>query len=262
MKKRKKPLTALQRVLIVAVTMVTCAFGLMPRGSFTANWVTWNDSLQAVEFGGYGLAHGLFPSLNVSQDNTHVLQIEVSITPETPSDNNFLVFSQISDEYDKDPLIIGQWQTQLIVMQGYDFDYSQKLPRMTADISDHIGTRTEVKIVLGDGQDQLFVESIPQSTLRPSEFSVIKHDATLSVGNSPNGKNGWRGAVHRYHILMKAGNDVEPTTIRDYDFSSNTLPMINDVATINSYLVVPKAGNFPEPDLLRVYRYQRRDKWQ
>lgn len=249
--KKQTFLTLISWVLFITVVVATLVAGLMPRGSFSDNWVDWDSSTRSTNFGAYGIAHGEFPDIPTVVAGEHGLSIRMLLIPVVQENSGFNILAQIGLDVDKKPLIFGQWQTRFIVLQGRDFANREKLPRLGVDIAEHMGHETEIVVRLHRDKNELYINNVLTRHHAPSSYTLDKTGALINIGNSPDGKHGWQGKIREFDIsLSDAMGNVEEI-LRSYNFKKKSTEFIIAETTSDSVLKIPKPGNFPDERILQ-----------
>jgi VanZ family protein len=240
-------------LLVVAMLILisTLAFGLAPRGSFSEDWVFWDQNSKQTRFGKFGLVTGDISELVDFSERSSSISFNFTLTPELPETNHFTVLLQLYDADDELPFIIGQWKTFFVVVQGTDYKNEGRALRLVADITNYIGQSIHMQITVGALRNSLSVNGNFLSTLESPAYSLTKNMTNLTIGNSPDGKRGWTGHIQHLEMQLQDGLDKSGKTIRNYTFNQNNLPKVHDSADYESHLVAPKPGRFPNPNLLK-----------
>lgn len=237
----------LRLLLLIVVWCTTLAFGLVAYDDYDSKWVSLNEAEDGIRFGEYGLAHGKFPELTNLHDTNNNLEIKINLLVEEAASSGFHVLAYIGTEDDEQPLIVGQWQSHIIVMQGYDFANKQSLPRLTTNVEKWFGQSFELKILLNQNRNVMYVNEEPVSTHSPSTYILEKTDTIISIGNTLDGKLGWSGIIQKFSVEHQDTAIIKSTPIANYDFTA----LIEETQVINSIdgeydLLVPPVGQFPK----------------
>jgi len=234
---------------VILVTLITFYSGLHKRGSFADNWIFFNEKDKATHIDSYGLAHGDFSFVADGNDS---LTLDFVIIPNEFTDTNFKVFAQIGPMGNDNPLIIGQWRTHLIILQGKDFANKLKKQRLQADMSKFVGQELQVSVVLNKAKNELYLNERLVDAYSPAGNLFVIENSKLSIGNSHNGKLGWSGTVKKFSVSVAGADNTSVKVVRDYAFSDWSGLLIRDISNSNSALSIPKPGRFPEKAHLRV----------
>ncbi len=172
--------------------------GLNVQGWEFRNNVEWSPDGSGLEFGKHGLAYTeAFSTHDLAQQSGQGFTIEMALRPSEGGDRGFRFIAVVHSGDDGSQLLIGQWRQTIIVMNGDDYDYSRRSPRLTADISNG-GTRPVFLVVTSDARgtvlylDGTSVASRADITLRlPTDGGPGR----LVLGNSVYGNNPWSGKI-------------------------------------------------------------------
>ena len=233
------------------ILLSTLAFGLAPRGSFADEWVFWNENANQTRLDRFGLVTGGLPELATLSSPNSSLVFDFKLTPALPQKNHFTVLLQLYGVDDPQPFIIGQWKTHFIVMQGMDFKNEKRKPRLNVNLAGLMNQSVHMQITVGGLKNELSINGELKTKLDTPVYELKKDAASISVGNSPDGKRGWGGNIEQLTISIQNNANETPNTIRDYAFNQNHLPHIYDLTGEKSHLVAPKPGRFPHPNFLQ-----------
>jgi len=263
-----QPVRLTIELALLALVSVTIALaGLLPRDSHSDRWTEWQEGSQRTMLGRHGLATG---PLDVGAGPITGLEIHVRLVPLDLQADHFQILVQIDSESSTDPLIIGQWRDQLIVMQGRDFANVERRPRLAVPLG-HSANRSpegntpgtvDLHVSLMSERNTARLGGGPVATHRPSPYAFAQPATRITVGNSPDGALGWTGLLEGVTIASSApGNEVAMS--RDYRFDIDALPLVLDDSGAAAPLHVPPPGHFPDyayigsmalPDLLAQNR--------
>ena len=122
---------------LVAVTLIMLWAGLDPKGYRFRNEVDWNEGRAGVRFGRFGRVETA-PFLSLERAaalNRDGYALEVELDPAPDPHGGFRVLASFHSGSDATQLIVVMWRSQLIVMNGDDYNNKRRLPRITADTS-------------------------------------------------------------------------------------------------------------------------------
>jgi VanZ family protein len=184
--------------LTIAVLVVTLFFGLRPKGYRFSNDVSWRSKPPGIRFNGYGIVYtDPIKDFSMSGDmNNNGYSIEIAFIPESYYENGFNLLFTIHNGDDRKQLLIGQWRSWLIAMNGDDYDHSRKTKRITVKLTEassmpRFATLTTGKTGTSIYMDGRLIRRHKDLTLNIPEGK----NARLLLGNSVYGKNNWRGDV-------------------------------------------------------------------
>jgi hypothetical protein len=174
-------------------------FGLHFKRFSLSNNVAWIDGKNGIRFGHYGIAysHTAFPSTESSQGPTG-LSLELAVSPDDSKDDRFKILLSIHAGKDSEQLLIGQWRSSLIVMNGDDYDGKKKTPKVGVRNALPPHSNSFININSGANGTYVYIDG----HLRDSNGGLVlkipneKADAVLVLGNSPYGRHSWTGNIY------------------------------------------------------------------
>lgn len=214
--------------------------GLRPQQSFSKKWVFFNNNQSHTMFRHFGLATGnVKPAIGLALGKRSA-QISMAVKLNVAIDNRFQVLAQIDSPKSADPLIIGQWQSHLIIMIGRDYRHEHNLPRLSADLSEYTDSFIDIDIILAPDTTSL---KLNQKTIAQGPHMPFSKPPTrISIGNAPDGRHGWSGDLRHFQLQ----STLQDRTITRYQFDQNGLPDGSDNVDTTHRLIVPKPGHFPD----------------
>jgi len=265
-------------ILFLATLSITLAFGLIPRGNFTKNWVSHNPHGSGVYFGEYGYAIGSLPefdrikllnnSSEIAQSNDAYvknlssepanLSIALSINAREQEGSLFRVIIYIGDSCENNPLMLGQWKTHLIFLQGCEFTGKGKKARLSTDLKNNIGSTTLVKIDLSSPESQLIVNKELVDSENAVQFVTPSSlDTKILIGNTPNGSQGWTGTILDLNISQIVKTPASNELLRNFQFINyDGMTKIDDTSAAHQALTIPKPGQFLEREVLKMESFK------
>ncbi|MFZ7125746.1 MAG: VanZ family protein [Desulfobacterales bacterium] len=174
-------------------------FGLRFNGFSLINGVSWLENRSGLRFGEFGIAYSHLPpdEFRCAPEASCPLTVELALKPRSTNDGRFRIIMIIHGGADADQLVIGQWRSALIIMNGDDYDgkagtpkiglrnaFSRQRGRWVAISSDRDGTSVYI-----DGEK---AGSSRKLTLR---IPNGENGAQLVIGNSVYGRHSWEGDI-------------------------------------------------------------------
>jgi VanZ family protein len=152
--------------------------------------------------------------------------MEIAFQSDHRLKNGFGLLFMLHDGDDAGQLLMGQWRSHIIVMNGDDYDYSRKAPRISADTAPLASEPILAAVTTGPGGTRLYFNGrrvIEKKRLRltiPGAMGVPR----LVMGNSVYGNTSWEGDIQGFAIYpgiltppaVAAHHDA---WLRDGDFS-------------------------------------------
>ncbi len=192
-------------ILILTIVGIILFFGLSPRDYPLINNVQWLPEAGVLRFQNPSLVYlDDLGSLRDEISGEFTLSVKVMVANVNPQ--GFKPIIMIHDGNDQTQLSIWQWGDSLIVMNGDDYDYSRKAPRVDA-----IGVLTGEKAV------EIVLSSSHTGTYLFLDGKLVKEDKKLRLyipgvgekirlvlGNSVYGKYNWEGEISSLAVYGKA----------------------------------------------------------
>jgi hypothetical protein len=147
--------------------------------------------------------------------------IEIALKPATDHKNRFNFLFAIHNGNDGKQLVIGQYRSSLIVMNGDDYDHSRKIKRVSAKLNEDLSTPQFLTLTTGKNGTSIYLNGRLIQAQRDLTLKIPEgENARLLLGNSVYGKNSWKGDV-----LCLA---IYPYTLSEQDASEHFKQWIRD----------------------------------
>jgi len=204
--------------ILLFITVVTILFfGLRPKIVSNGNDINWLSNKKALSFHGHGIAYVDDTHVFTGKRNPSDFTIGLIVTPENTGKKGFRSILMMHGEDDRHQLVIWQYGSAVIVMNGDDYDYSKKWPRVSA-----IGVLTPgeaffITITSGTSGTQLFINGTLAKENKNWKLTIPDNGKKLRLilGNSVYGKHGWPGEI--YGVELHGGASPPERVKRDYD---------------------------------------------
>ncbi len=173
---------------------ITVFFGLWPRDYTFVNETRYTANSRAIRFGRYGLIYSRpFVPDRFFQDDE--FSMEMAFEPAPIDSGGFKCILMIHNGHDSQQLMVGQWKSWIIIMNGDDYDNSRKLPRIT--VRTRPGRIRFLSLVKGKRVTRIYIDGVLKKEIRGRNFLHIPQGkARLLIGNSVYGINGWNGTIY------------------------------------------------------------------
>ena len=214
--------TITRQVTIICISLVILTgilfFGLRPKDLTLTNNLSWLENENGIHFRKYGIAFSP-PFIDTSGPEwagQERLTIEIAIKTEKKTSGSFRFLLAIDNGDESQQLLLGQWRSWLILMNGDDYAHKKKLKRLS------VNTAT-----LPDGILFLTITSGPKGTRLYCNGKTVaaKEDFTLKipageksriiVGNSAYGHHSWEGDI--YGLAIYTDLLIEETIGEHYE---------------------------------------------
>jgi VanZ family protein len=201
--------------LTAAALLIIIFFGLRHKDLRFENPVTVLPEKGAIAFQKNGISYvDDFSSARQSRPQGE-LTIEMAVRAEDLSERRirFRALLMLHDGRDHDQLLVAQWGSAIVAMNGNDYDHSRRWPRVVA--KDVLSTETIrlITVTAGGGATRLYVDGSPAGARNDWQLRVPDQgrDLRMVVGNSVSGKNSWRGEIHG---LALYGQSFSPAKVK------------------------------------------------
>ncbi|MFC1876762.1 VanZ family protein [Thermodesulfobacteriota bacterium] len=187
-------------------------YGLRPKSFKFENGVTWLKDGRGVRFNNGGLAFA-YPFLKQS-DNDAIFEngfsIELSFKPAGNTSGGFGLVLSIHDGRDRNQLVVGQWRSYLIVMNGDDYDHKRKIPRISVDTAFQKDKPIFMTITTGKQGTRIYLDGkIAKSDSKLKLKLPSGENSRLTVGNSVYWNNSWEGEIYGLALYGYSVSDDE-----------------------------------------------------
>ncbi|MFO8085147.1 MAG: VanZ family protein [Desulfobacterales bacterium] len=193
-------------------------FGLFFKGVSLTNQVSWLEKQNGIRFDNYGIAYAntVFPANSGDYEQTG-LCFELALRPDNLKNDRFRILLSIHGGVDSEQLLLGQWRSALVVMNGNDYDGSMGTPRI--GVLDALSPHQDNFIHITSGSDgtRIYINGkLRQYSARlvlkiPNKTS----DAVIVLGNSPYVRHSWTGNIYGLAIYEQVLSEKE--TVSHYN---------------------------------------------
>ena len=184
--------------IALVISGVILFFGLRPKDLTLANNISWLNAENGIQVNNYGIAFSPpFLEAGGSGSAGHAgLTIELAFQPQTPPSGHFSFLMVFDNGDDSRQLLLGQWRTSLIAMNGDDYAHRRKLKRISVNTAKLPGDILFLTIVTGDKGTRFYCNGKPVATRQDLTLKLpAGSPSRLIVGNSAYGKHTWQGAI-------------------------------------------------------------------
>jgi VanZ family protein len=213
--------------LSAALLLIILAAGLRPEGFHLANKVLWIKDRPGIRFSRFGIAYtnpldGLISS---PQSDANGFSIEIALRPATYGAGGFEFILVLHDGKDNEQLVMGQWRSHLIIMNGDDYAYRKRIERISVDASSPSPTTRFVSITSGQEGTKIYFDGKLMGTKKDLTLKIPSGEKTrLVLGNSLYGKHPWRGdiyglAIYNYFLSSQKAALHFKRWSKDHSFS-------------------------------------------
>jgi len=229
-------------LVCLTISMGLLLAGLWPFDFYPKNNVQWIVEDNGLRFDRYGIAFikRLVFSSTEGVDLSKPFTILMKVRPrDDPADSLPRILSVYEDD-GREILFIGQWKTELI-LRIYEDDRSNPARHRETGVNKlHRDEKRTVAICSDEKRMSIYVDgtiAIDKPGFNAPLHLEFPGPARIALGNSPSGKNPWRGELYALSIYPKA---LSPEEIRS--------PIANEL--IGNDIVIPAVFRAPKKQVL------------
>ena len=192
---RIKLLFGLSLVILLGILF----FGLRPKGFHSSNNVNWITDKPGIRFGSYGMAYTDLSNRKIESDlsESGSFSIEIAIKPEPYNQEGFNFILVFHDGRDRNQLLVGQYRSSLIVMNGDDYSNRRKTKRIAVNQVFQSSKDILLSITTGEEGTNAYIDGLLIKRKRDLKFEIprVGETSRLILVNSVYGNNFWRGDI-------------------------------------------------------------------
>jgi hypothetical protein len=189
-----------------------------------------------IRFSRFGIAYTnpFNDSIKESISAADGFSIEIALKPASLYKHRFRFILSFHNGADSDQLVMAQYLSQIILMNGDDYAHTRKSKRITVNADSAFPKARFVTITTGKEGTRVYVDGQPVRTKKDLRLKIPKDEKVrLLLGNSVYGKHGWRGdvyglALYNYSLSSQdAGLHFNRwSNDRDFSFVANSKPTL------------------------------------
>ena len=200
-------------VIFGVILIVMLVAGLNPRGYPSLNEVSRSSHGPGLVFGGYGVAYTKpFVSkydIDTIAQNGMTTEIAVEINGSTDRFGAIAVFHNGDDD---SQWFLGQWQHYIVLLNGDDYSYERRWPRITADMSKASTNRFLITITSDQTGSTVYLNGEVFGKKKSDFVQSMPIGGRLLLGNAVDGRSPWSGTISSLAIYKVA---ISPNFIRE-----------------------------------------------
>jgi hypothetical protein len=205
----KKPRFKILAGFSVAILFGILFFGLTPKDFSFSNKANWLTDKSGIRFSKYGIAY-THPSVSLSAEKlseSNGFTIEISLKPKSFHEEGFNFLFAIHAGNDRDQLLVGQYRSWVVIMNGDDYDHKRKTKRAAVNIASQNPQKTFLTITSGMEGSKVYVDGQLVHTQKDLILKLPKGDKPRFLfGNSVYGRHSWMGDVYGFAFYGKILN--------------------------------------------------------
>ena len=197
------PLKAMIALCIAILTGILI-LGFNPRHTLFINKVSRIPDTSGIRFQKYGMAYtkSFEPVMGDETTEASGFSMEIAFKSIHRRKNGFGPIVMFHDGNDGSQLLIGQWHSHVIVMNGDDYDYRRKSPRFWMEAGEAMGKTIVVRVTTGRGGTRLYLDGrfIAERKKLTLTMPDGRRGTRLVLGNSVYGNNPWEGDIYGFAV--------------------------------------------------------------
>jgi len=153
-----------------------------------------------IKFGKYGIAYTepFFEAIQNNISGPSGFSFEISLKPKKHEEGGFNFIIALHNGKDSDQLLMAQWRTHIIFMNGDDYNYKRRMKRISVDTATLPTKDFFISVTTGKEGTKIYFNG---QLLREKKDLKLKipnegMKARLILGNSVYGRNSWNGTVY------------------------------------------------------------------
>ena len=184
--------------LSVVVLSVLLFFGLRPKDFLFSNGVSRVEDQAGIRFKKYGIAY-TDPIKELRKEGgfgENGFSIEIALKPSS-SEKAFNFILTLHNGNDGNQLLLGQWRSWIIAMNGDDYNHKRRVKRISVNSASMSSEKQFITLTTSkDGTNLYFNGRLVKSKNDLALDIPYGDKARLILGNSQYGKHSWRGDVY------------------------------------------------------------------
>ena len=180
--------------LFLIISLITFAFGMWPKGYPFYNQVTICSKPPGIKFGMYGVAFSkAFNFYDFSSDGSFTLEVAFKAAPVKQANFKNILTFYANDS--KNQLVLGQWKSWIIVMNGNDYSHSRHTPRLSFRLEN--GNKILFLTLVSSKKGvSLFINGRLKRHSSNFQITFPEGEGRLIFANNAYDTRFWNGSIH------------------------------------------------------------------
>ena len=221
---------------LVAIFIAILFFGLRPKDFSYSNGVNWITDRAGIHFRKYGIAYADHFN-EKTEDNTfksNNLSLEIALRIEKPYNNGFNFIFALHNGKDSDQLLLAQYRSWIVFMNGDDYAHKRKTNRISIDTALLPDGPLFLTMTTGSTGTKLFCDGKLVQEKKDLTLDFPSGEKSrLLLGNSLYGAHPWEGDVYglAFYRSTLTDEDIAVHFIRwseehDFSFAKTDKPLV------------------------------------
>jgi len=195
---KRLPLGWLIGMSAACLCLILC-IGLWPKDFSLSDRISWIDEPAGIRFHPHGIAYTdpLIRLPETSLSGSNAFSFEIALKPANPLGKGFNFVFALHNGQDSEQLVMGQYRSWIILMNGDDYPYKRRIQRITLDTAPWPPTPRLLAVTAGQDGTEVYLDG--QLVHSKRDFTLKTPPGAKSrllLGNSIYNRHSWTGAVH------------------------------------------------------------------
>jgi len=185
------------QILFLTIVVIVLFFGLRPKDWPISNNIRCLPGENSLSFRNPSIAYVEDVRIFTNKNHSDEFTLQLVVSPEKLVRRGFRPILTLHDGDDSHQLAIWHWGASVIVMNGDDYDYSKKSPRITARDALTPGNPSFITVTSNNLGSRLFINGSLANEMNNWKITIphAGRKLRLTLGNSIYGKHGWDGEI-------------------------------------------------------------------
>ena len=186
-------------VLTIVVLSVILVTGLKSKDFSRSNNAGWIADRPGIRFEKIGVAYtdSISGLIQEHISARREFSVEIALKPESFGDEGFCFIFLIHEGHDRSQLLIGQWRSSLIVMNGDDYDNRRKTKRISYTSTSTIPDTHLLSVTSGPEGSKIYLDGRLVKGRKDLRLEIPDDkNSRLLLGNSVYGNHPWSGDIY------------------------------------------------------------------
>ena len=192
-------LTQLWFLIFVVVFCIYYA-GLDPLEVSKQNDVYKLGEPDALVFPGNGVVYADLQSETLPELELAPFSLFLDFVPASLTTSKFYILFSYHSGDDNTQFVVGQWQHQLVIMNGDDYNYARRLPRLVIDLRAFPRDRLQLIVNADSESASVYINGNLVTSSADKRLVLPSGIPSISLGNSVNLNQPWRGVLYQANI--------------------------------------------------------------
>ena len=220
-------------IISSAIVLVILFAGLNPRDFHFSNSVKWLKDKPGIAIDKYGI---LYTSPFVARGDVFKsddFSIEMALRPAKNNEKDFGFIVVIENRKDGDQLLVAQWLSQIVVMNGGDYDYRRRTKRISVKIGPPSHQARLLTITTGKEGTKVYIDGELAGAEKDLILRIPEGQDRILLSNSTYGRQSWRGDIYGLALYGSAlsgkkilSHFVQWSNTKDFSFIAQEKPAV------------------------------------